>query len=120
MRVREAIALHLGLERDFFTDTVRDGNSVMRLLHYPPLSPDAPEGAIRAAAHGDINTITLLLGAEEAGLELLTKEGVWKAVDVAAGALVINVGDLLDRLNNLGLSSPTYQNGRDLRQATVS
>src|SRR3546814_10307365 len=109
MRVREAIALHLGLDRDFVNDTVRDGKSVMRLLHYPPLSPDAPEGAIRAAAHGDINTITLLLGAEEAGLELLTKEGVWKAVDVPEGALVINVGDMLDRLTNSRLRSTTHR-----------
>ena len=97
-RVLEAIALHLGLDRQFFADTVEDGNSVMRLLHYPPLGPDAPEGAIRAAAHGDINTITLLLGAEEAGLELLTRAGEWRAIAVPEGALVINVGDMLERL----------------------
>ncbi|KUO50811.1 MAG: flavonol synthase [Sphingomonadales bacterium BRH_c42] len=109
LRVLEGIALHLGLERDFFTDTVRDGNSVMRLLHYPPLGDGVPQGAIRAAAHGDINTITLLLGAEEAGLELLTKEGVWKAVDVPEGALVINVGDMLDRLTNSRLRSTTHR-----------
>src|SRR3546814_11176494 len=102
MRVREAIALHLGLERDFFTDTVRDGNSVMRLLHYPPLSEDAPEGAIRAAAHGDINTITLLLGAEETGLELLTRQGDWKAVEVPDGALVIHVGDMRSEERGVG------------------
>ena len=63
-RVLEAIALHLGLPRDFFAPTVADGNSVMRLLRYPPLEGEDAEGAIRAAAHGDINTITLLLGAE--------------------------------------------------------
>ncbi len=97
-RVLEAIALHLGLERTFFAPTIVDGNSVMRLLHYPPLGPDAPEGAIRAAAHGDINTITLLLGAEEAGLELLTKAGTWHPVKSQQGALVINVGDMLERL----------------------
>lgn len=109
IRVLEAIALHLGLERDFFTPTVEDGNSVMRLLHYPPLGPDAPEGAIRAAAHGDINTITLLLGAEEAGLELLTKSGEWHSVDVPQGALVINVGDMLDRLTVGRLRSTTHR-----------
>jgi len=101
--------MHLGLDRNYFAATVEDGNSVMRLLHYPPLSEDAPEGAIRAAAHGDINTITLLLGAEEAGLELLTKQGEWKAVDVPAGALVINVGDMLDRLTNSRLRSTTHR-----------
>lgn len=109
LRVLEAIALHLGLDQDYFAATVEDGNSVMRLLHYPPLSDEAPEGAIRAAAHGDINTITLLLGAEEAGLELLTKQGEWKAVDVPAGALVINVGDMLDRLTNSKLRSTTHR-----------
>ncbi|MEP3049827.1 MAG: 2-oxoglutarate and iron-dependent oxygenase domain-containing protein [Erythrobacter sp.] len=108
-RVLEAIALHLGLERSFFAPTVEDGNSVMRLLHYPPLGPEAPEGAIRAAAHGDINTITLLLGAEEAGLELLTQAGEWKAIDVPEGALVINVGDMLERLTNGRLRSTTHR-----------
>jgi len=108
-RVLEAIALHLGLDRQFFAPTVEDGNSVMRLLHYPPMDCKDAEGAIRAAAHGDINTITLLLGAEEAGLELLTKEGVWKAVDVPEGALVINIGDMLDRLTNSKLRSTTHR-----------
>ena len=108
-RVLEAIALHLGLDRQFFAPTVEDGNSVLRLLHYPPVPDDAPDGAIRAAAHGDINTITLLLGAEEAGLELLTRQGEWKAVDVPEGALVINVGDMLDRLTNGKLRSTTHR-----------
>ncbi len=108
-RVLEAIALHLKLPQDFFAPTVEDGNSVMRLLHYPPLGPNAPEGAIRAAAHGDINTITLLLGAEEAGLELLTQAGDWKAIDVPEGALVINVGDMLERLTNGRLRSTTHR-----------
>lgn len=108
-RVLEAIALHLGRPRDFFADSVADGNSVMRLLHYPPLGEGAPEGAIRAAGHEDINTITLLLGAEEAGLELLAKDGQWHAVDVPAGALVINVGDMLQRQTNGRLRSTTHR-----------
>lgn len=108
-RVLEAIALHLGLDRQFFAATVEDGNSVMRLLHYPPLGPEAPEGAIRAAAHGDINTITLLLGAEEAGLQLLTKSGEWHPVYAEEGALVINVGDMLERLTAGTLRSTTHR-----------
>lgn len=108
-RVLEAIALHLGRPRDFFAASVEDGNSVMRLLHYPPLGEDAPEGAIRAAGHEDINTITLLLGAEEAGLELLTRLGEWHAVDVPPGALVINVGDMLERQTNGRLRSTTHR-----------
>lgn len=109
LRVLEAIALHLGLKQDFFASTVEDGNSVMRLLHYPPLGPDAPEGAIRAAAHGDINTITLLLGAEEAGLELLTKSGEWHPVYAEEGSIVINVGDMLERLTAGSLVSTTHR-----------
>ena len=109
LRVLEAIALHLDLPQDFFAATVEDGNSVMRLLHYPPLGPDAPEGAIRAAAHGDINTITLLLGAEEAGLELLTKSGDWHPVYAEEGSLVINVGDMLERLTAGTLRSTTHR-----------
>ena len=108
-RVLEAIAIHLGLPRDFFAATVEDGNSVMRLLRYPPLEGKEAEGAIRAAAHGDINTITLLLGAEEAGLELLTADGEWKAVAPPEGALVINIGDMLDRLTNGKLVSTTHR-----------
>ena len=108
-RVLEAIALHLGLPREFFAPTVEDGNSVMRLLHYPPLNSADAEGAIRAAAHGDINTITLLLGAEEAGLELLTAQGEWKAIDVPEGALVVNIGDMLERLTNGRLRSTTHR-----------
>ncbi len=108
-RVLEGIALHLGLDRGFFAPTVEDGNSVMRLLRYPPLEGAEAEGAIRAAAHGDINTITLLLGAEEAGLELLTAQGEWKAVAPPEGALVVNVGDMLDRLTNGRLRSTTHR-----------
>lgn len=108
-RVLSAIALHLGLEENYFDATVKDGNSVMRLLHYPPLQDKAAEGAIRAAAHGDINTITLLLGADEGGLELLTKQGEWIAVEVPAGGLVINIGDMLDRLTNSYLRSTTHR-----------
>ncbi|WP_337189696.1 isopenicillin N synthase family dioxygenase [Aurantiacibacter rhizosphaerae] len=107
--ILSAIALHLGLDADWFEDSVKDGNSVMRLLHYPPLPHDAPDGAIRAAAHGDINTITLLLGAEEAGLELQDRQGNWVPVSPPPGALAVNVGDMLDRLTNGRLRSTTHR-----------
>ncbi|WP_379548184.1 isopenicillin N synthase family dioxygenase [Qipengyuania sp. DSG2-2] len=123
-RVLKAIALHLGLPRDFFDDTVADGNSVMRLLHYPPMDSADAEGAIRAAAHGDINTITLLLGAEEAGLELLTKQGEWLAVAPPPGALVVNIGDMLERLTAGRLRSTTHRvvnpHGEAARRARYS
>jgi isopenicillin N synthase-like dioxygenase len=80
----------------------------MRLLHYPPVPPEA-EGAIRAAAHEDINTITLLLGAEEAGLELLSKDGKWLPVSPPEGALAVNIGDMLQRLTNGRLRSTTHR-----------
>jgi isopenicillin N synthase-like dioxygenase len=102
------IALYLGLDEHWFDHPIEDGNSVMRLLHYPPLN--ALEGeAIRAGAHGDINLITLLLGAEEAGLELLTREGQWIPANPPAGALVVNVGDMLERLTNHMLPSTIHR-----------
>lgn len=108
VRLLEGIALALGLEQGFFTPTVKNGNSVLRYLHYPPLA-DAVPGAIRAAAHGDINTITLLLGAEEAGLQLLTRQGEWLALSPPPGALVVNVGDMLERLTGGRLPSTTHR-----------
>ncbi len=107
-RILSAIALYLGEDELFFEDAVRDGNSVLRLLHYPPVE-DAPEGAIRAAAHEDINAITLLLGAEAAGLELLARDGRWLPVSPPPGALAVNVGDMLQRLTSGRLRSTTHR-----------
>jgi isopenicillin N synthase-like dioxygenase len=80
---------------------------VLRLLHYPP-TPPQPEG-VRAEAHEDINAITLLLGAEEAGLQLRTREGAWLDVNPPPGALVVNIGDMLQRLTNHTLRSTTHR-----------
>ena len=102
------IAVWLGLDERWFDAAIDDGNSVLRLLHYPPV-PDAESGAIRAGAHEDINLITLLLGAEEAGLELLTREGKWLEVSPPEGALVVNIGDMLQRLTNHVLPSTTHR-----------
>ena len=106
-RLLSAIALHLGLAADWFVPTVDQGNSILRLLHYPPIPKDAD--GIRAGAHEDINTITLLLGAEEAGLQLLGKDGEWIALDPPQGALVVNIGDMLQRLTNHRLPSTTHR-----------
>jgi isopenicillin N synthase-like dioxygenase len=108
LRILSAIALHLGLPEHYFDATVDNGNSVLRLLHYPPIS-EAAEGEIRAAAHEDINTITLLLGAEEAGLELLAKDGRWLPVAPPPGALAVNIGDMLQRLTAHRLRSTTHR-----------
>ncbi|MES2291176.1 MAG: 2-oxoglutarate and iron-dependent oxygenase domain-containing protein [Pseudomonadota bacterium] len=106
-KLLSAIALYLGLDRDWFVGPVHDGNSVLRLLHYPPVSAEAP--GIRAGAHEDINLITLLLGAEEAGLQLLDRDGNWLSIDPPPGALVVNVGDMLQRLTNHVLPSTTHR-----------
>ncbi|MEP3226267.1 MAG: 2-oxoglutarate and iron-dependent oxygenase domain-containing protein [Parasphingorhabdus sp.] len=106
-RILEGIARFLNLTPDFFHDTVRDGNSILRLIHYPPVPAESP--AVRAAAHEDINTITLLIGAEEAGLELLDKQGNWRSVTPKAGELAVNIGDMLQRLTNNRLPSTTHR-----------
>jgi isopenicillin N synthase-like dioxygenase len=108
LRMLRAIAVHLGLTADYFADPVRDGNSILRLLHYPPVPPETA-GAIRAGAHEDINVITLLLGAEEAGLQLLGRDGQWRSIDAPPGSLVCNVGDMLQRLTGHRLPSTTHR-----------
>ena len=90
-----------------------NGNSILRLLHYPPVDgdPDVIEGEVRvrAAAHEDINLLTLLLGAEEAGLEVMHRSGQWMAVNPPEGALVVNAGDMLARLTGGELPSTTHR-----------
>jgi len=108
LKILAAIARFLGVDEDYFADTVRDGNSVMRLLHYPP-QKEATGNHIRAGAHEDINTITLLIGAEEAGLELDTKDGRWLPVSPKKGELVVNIGDMLQRLTNGKLRSTPHR-----------
>ena len=107
LRILEAIARYLKLQPDYFADTVREGNSVLRLLHYPPTDGNGPN--VRAGAHEDINTITLLLGAEEAGLQLLDRDGNWLPVSPKPGELAVNIGDMLQRLTNGVLRSTTHR-----------
>jgi len=106
-RLLSAIALHLGLPGTWFDDKVAEGNSVLRVIRYPPVAPGAT--GQRAGAHEDINVITLLLGAEEAGLQLLDRDGRWLDVNPEPGALVCNVGDMLARLTNHVLPSTTHR-----------
>ncbi len=107
-RILSSIALYLGLPSHWFDSAIEDGNSILRLLHYPPIEGDA-EGCIRAGAHEDINLITLLLGAEEAGLEILRPDGSWMSVAPPAGGIAVNVGDMLQRLTNHMLPSTTHR-----------
>ena len=106
-KLLEAIAVYLELDRHWFDDKVGEGNSVLRVIHYPPLAAGAT--GVRAGAHEDINVITLLLGAEEGGLELLDRNGRWLPVNPPPGTLVCNVGDMLQRLTNHVLPSTTHR-----------
>ena len=108
LKILSAIARYLRLDPQYFDATVENGNSVLRLLHYPPQEANSG-GHMRAGAHEDINTITLLLGAEEAGLELLTKDGRWIPVSPEPGQLVVNIGDMLQRLTNGVLRSTSHR-----------
>ncbi|RKQ71135.1 isopenicillin N synthase-like dioxygenase [Litorimonas taeanensis] len=104
-----AIALYLDLEENWFDTRVDNGNSILRLLHYPPQLTPPPEGTERAGAHEDINLITLLLGAEEAGLQAKHRSGQWLDVNAPNGAVVVNSGDMLQRLTGGVLPSTTHR-----------
>jgi isopenicillin N synthase-like dioxygenase len=106
-----AISVYLNLPETYFDDKVHNGNSILRTLHYFPITdPDAvPDDAVRAGAHEDINLITLLIGASADGLELLTRENEWYPVKAYGEDLVVNVGDMLQRLTNNKLRSTTHR-----------
>lgn len=103
-----AIALYLGLDENYFDPHIRNGNSILRAIHYPPITHE-PKSAIRAEQHEDINLITLLVGASAEGLQLLDKEGEWLPITAPEGYIIVNVGDMLQRLTNNKLSSTTHR-----------
>lgn len=103
-----AIALHLDLGEGYFDEKIKYGNSILRAIHYPPITAE-PASAIRAEQHEDINLITLLVGASAGGLQLLSKENEWKDIVPDEGEIVINVGDMLQRLTNNYLKSTTHR-----------
>lgn len=103
-----AIALYLGLDENYFDAKIHHGNSILRPIHYGPITRE-PENAVRAGAHEDINLITLLMGASADGLEILNKKGEWVAVTALPEQVVVNVGDMLQRLTNNRLKSTTHR-----------
>lgn len=103
-----AIALYLDLPENYFEDKTHNGNSILRAIHYPPIKNE-PKSAIRAEQHEDINLITLLVGASADGLQVMDNEGNWINVNAPEGHLVINVGDMLQRLTNNVLKSTTHR-----------
>lgn len=106
-----AIALHLDLAEDYFEQKVHFGNSILRSIHYFPIeNPDGvPADAVRAAEHGDINLITLLMGASADGLQVLRRDGEWIPITALPDQLVVNVGDMLERLSNNTLKSTIHR-----------
>ncbi|GAO42379.1 isopenicillin N synthase family dioxygenase [Flavihumibacter petaseus] len=104
----QAIALYLDLPEHYFDDHIRNGNSILRAIHYPPITQE-PKSAIRAEQHEDINLITLLVGASADGLQILTKQNEWVPVTSLPEQIVVNVGDMLQRLTNNQLRSTTHR-----------
>ena len=103
-----AIALYLGLEEEYFDQKVHNGNSILRSIYYPPITRE-PETAIRSESHEDINLITLLVGASAGGLQIYTKQDEWVDAIPGEGEIVVNVGDMLQRLTNNYLKSTTHR-----------
>jgi len=103
-----AIALYLGLEETYFDKYIHNGNSILRAIHYPPITQE-PKTAIRAEQHEDINLITLLVGASADGLQILTRQNEWIGVTSLPEQIVVNVGDMLQRLTNNKLKSTTHR-----------
>lgn len=104
----QAIALYLKLDENYFDKHIHNGNSILRAIHYPPITRE-PKSAIRAEQHEDINLITLLVGASADGLQILTKQNEWVGVTSLPEQIVVNVGDMLQRLTNNKLKSTTHR-----------
>ena len=111
LNLLRAIALYLDLDEHYFDDKIKNGNSILRLLHYYPVQnlDDIEDGAVRAAAHGDINLITLLMGGSAKGLQAKNSDGAWVDVSPGADEIVINIGDMLHRHTNGRLKSTIHR-----------
>jgi isopenicillin N synthase-like dioxygenase len=107
--VLRALALHIGLDEFYFDNYIKEGNSILRPIHYPPITDEPKDGAVRAAAHGDINLITLLMGAQGKGLQVQNHNGDWLDAMAQPDELMINVGDMLSRHTNNKLKSTIHQ-----------
>jgi len=108
IHVLRALALYIGIDEFYFDHWASNGNSILRPIHYPPITEE-PEGAVRAGAHGDINLITLLMGASAGGLQVLRNDGAWLDAIPEEDELVINVGDMLERHTNNKLRSTIHR-----------
>ncbi len=109
MVMLEALAPSLDVDTDYFRRMATDGNSILRLLHYPPVPDGANPNAIRAAAHEDINLITILVAANGGGLELLDRDGNWLPVETDPDNLIVDAGDMLARVANDVIPATTHR-----------
>jgi isopenicillin N synthase-like dioxygenase len=104
-----ALAPRLDLPEGWFDPLVRHGTSILRILHYPPVAPDTPEGCVRSAAHEDINFLTIMVAAKGKGLELLDRDGTWLAVETEPVNLIVDSGDMLARMTNEVIPATTHR-----------
>lgn len=96
----DALGMALEVPQNYFRDMIKNGNSILRAIHYPPVGEAPPVGSVRAAAHGDINLITILMGATASGLQLLDRDDTWLDIETKPGQLVVDSGDMLSRITN--------------------
>ncbi len=105
----ETIGKGLDVPQDYFTKMIHDGNSIIRMIHYPPTKGQDTKNSVRAAAHEDINLITMLVGATDSGLQLLERDGSWLDVESRPGEIVVDTGDMMSRITNNLLPSTTHR-----------
>ncbi len=118
----EAVGVYLDEERSLFREMARDGNTILRLIHYPPIPADASPSSLRAAPHEDINLITLLCEATASGLEIKTRDGEWLPIASVPGQIIVDAGDMLQNVTNGLLKSTTHRvvNPDDARERRLS
>lgn len=109
MALLQACAIYIGEDPDRFTSIATNGNTILRIIHYPPVPPDADPASVRAAAHEDINLITLLCEATAPGLELLERDGSWRPIHALKGQIIVDSGDMLQNITNGLYRSTTHR-----------
>ncbi len=109
MQLLEACAIYIGEPENRFTQMAMGGNTILRVIHYPPVAPDAHPASIRAAAHEDINLITLLCEATSSGLELKDRSGAWRPIHALKGQIIVDAGDMLQNVTNGFFKSTTHR-----------
>ena len=105
----ECCAEYIGVKSDFFTSMAKDSDTILRIIHYPPIGPEVPSGSIRSGAHEDINLITLLCSSTARGLELLQRNGDWLSVETGSEYVIVDSGDMIQNITNGLFRSTTHR-----------